>query len=127
MTVSGHVKAVMSRWTADRYERQTETLTSEPTIRELPVAERCANDPISHDDGTGIWLPAGLVALYDEINIRGVWHQVDCTNIVAPSYDDPGEAVLFWDGGRHETTYLTHVYVRDEATIVGEQIRGGAR
>lgn len=92
----------------------------------LPVAERCPEDPDSRDDGTVTWLPAGLVELGDEVNIDGVWHTVTGTDIRTPRYDDPGFAVLHFDGGSHRTGYVTRVYVRDEATIIGEQIRGGA-
>lgn len=121
MNLPESMKAAAGRWVGTRY-----TPAVPPPREPLPAAQRCLDDPRSRGDGTGLWLPAGLVDLHDQVNLDGAWRTITGTDTRPPDYDQPGSAVLHWDGGSHETGFVTRVYVRDEATILGEQIRGGA-
>lgn len=91
-----------------------------------PVADRQVRDADSREDGTGIWLPAGVIDVHDEVNVAGEWLTVTGTVITVPDYDQPGSAVLDVGGRSLRLDYTARVYARDAAAVIGSEI-GGAR
>lgn len=99
MILSEYAKALAAR-RADRH--------SSPAVETEPewprsVAARAATALDPEPDGTGAWLVAGLVELYDEVNAAGRWHAVTGTNVTAPHGGQLGRLALVYardaDGG----------------------------
>lgn len=84
-----------------------------------PVAERAVAPFESVDDGTGAWIPAGLVEVHDEVNVRGDWLKVTGTTTMPSRFDQMGAVVLHFGARVESMSYLPLVYARDS--------RGGAR
>ena len=125
MSLYGHLHEITGRWFDALHPARTEafafdavvTKADAPAVRTMSVLE-------SVDDGTGMWLAAGLVELHDEANASGDWHTVTGIDVTEPDDYDPGYVVLYFAGRSVPIDYTALVYTRDAATIIGAQIRG---
>lgn len=117
MILPEHLKAIAGRWMDGGFRPRLELLP--PLSWKLPMP-----DAGSDDDGTGMWLPAGLVEVGDEVNVAGRWYAVTATDKIVPDYEQPGWAVLFFGAWSQRTGYTSRLYVRDEAARIKTQIGG---
>lgn len=102
---------------ADRAADRRAALAAEVPEWPAPVAARAqvALDPV--DDGTGVWIAAGLVDVHDEVNAAGSWHAVTGTDKTASLFREPGSVVLHFDGRSEPLSYMALVYARDAAPV----------
>ena len=114
MSITERVKHIAGRWFDSHY--------TGPTDKPQPDAS-AAFDIQSCDDGTGLWLPAGLVSVHDEINVAGRWFTVTGMDVWKPCGVEPGFATLHFGGWSHRSGFASRVYVRDEAALIGAQLK----
>ena len=111
MSITERAKQIAGRWRHVGPEEKPEYLAPAPF------------DIESRDDGTGTWLPAGLVDVHDEVNVAGRWFTVTGTDVCAPSGSQPGFATLYFSGWSHRSGFGSRVYVRDIAVRIGDELK----
>lgn len=125
MSLYGHLHEITGRWFDALHPARTEAFTFDAVVTKADApAVRTMSALESVDDGTGMWLAAGLVELHDEVNASGDWHTVTGIDVTRPRDGRAPYVVLYFAGRSVPIDYTALVYTRDAATIIGAQIRG---
>lgn len=127
MNAAEYLKSIAGRW--DRRKRASLVRQYDMAVTFEPfTAQPDLYDPASDEDGTGIWLPAGVVRLGDEVNVRGHWHRVTAVESyrgVDENGHTSGRAHIYLAGRSWlQCGYASKVYVRDVAAIIGDEFKG---
>lgn len=130
MTAAEYLKSIAGRWQAHKEASLTRQYDMAVTF-ELAAAEvdgPIVYDPGSAEDGTGIWLPAGVVRPGDQVNVHGEWLTVNGTRVYGPTDERERTVNLHYASLRVAATFrlpfTSRVYVRDVAAIIGDELKG---
>lgn len=124
MSLFRSAKAWAGKWAERGYRGPEEKASVRIEMRVTgPIPVAVGAEVESADDGTGIWLPAGLVSVHDEVNIAGRWFTVTGTETREPSSESAGFAQLDFEAWSQRTLFTSRVYVRDAAAVLGAEIK----
>jgi hypothetical protein len=121
VSITERVKHIAGRWLDAHYLPPAELPDPLPQPRPRIV------EVLGDEDGTGMWLPAGLVAIGEQVQVADRWHTVSHVEAYPGDGLTPGTTILYFDdllfGAWLESLgYASPVYVRDAAAIISAEI-----